>query len=325
MRVFVTGATGVIGRRVVPLLISAGHDVTAVGRSADKRRALEAQGARAVDVDVFDAAALCPVFDGHDAVLNLATHIPASSMAMLFRHAWRENDRIRRDGSRALVDAALASGVQRFVQESFAPIYEDSGDAWLDESARVRPTAYNRTVLDAEASARRFASAGRVGSAGVVLRFGAFYGPDSRVLHEMVRVMKRGWAPLPGKCSAFISSIAHDDAAAAVVAALDLPSGTYNVTDDEPLRRGEWIDSLADAIGVAPPRPLPTWLVRLGGSTMELLTRSLRISNATLRTASPWRPRYPSVREGWRAIFSHRQSMGLDSGDRSPHRPIVYR
>src|SRR5262245_1462823 len=118
MRVFITGATGVIGRRVVPMLVKAGHQVSAIGRSPDQRETLAKQGARAVGVDMFDASALRPVVEGHDAIINLATHMPSSTTRMLLPWAWRENDRIRRDGSAALVDAALAAGVGRFIQES---------------------------------------------------------------------------------------------------------------------------------------------------------------------------------------------------------------
>jgi nucleoside-diphosphate-sugar epimerase len=299
MRIFVTGATGVIGRRVVPILVKANHRVTAIGRSASKRASLERQGAQVIEVDLFDVTALRHAFQGHDAVINLATHIPASSTSMLMPWSWRENDRLRREGSVALVTAATDAGVARFMQESFAPIYEDGGDEWIDEQWPGRPARYNRTVLDAERSAERFGAAGGVE---VVLRFAAFYGSDSRVLHDMVRMIRKGRSPLPGAQSAFISSISHDDAASAVVAALNVPAGAYNVTDNEPLRRGEWVESLADALHIARPKPLPGWIVRLGGSTMELLARSQRISNAKLRAATSWAPRWASVREGWAAM-----------------------
>ncbi|MEP7000740.1 MAG: NAD(P)-dependent oxidoreductase [bacterium] len=299
MRVFVSGATGVIGRRVIPLLVRSGNTVTAIGRSNAKRAAIERSGATALDADLFDRDSLRRALDGNDAIINLATHMPSSSTRMLLRWSWRENDRLRRDGSSALVDAALSTGVARFIQESFAPVYEDGGDRWIDEQWPLRPVAYNRTVLDAERSAARFSS---FGGAGVVLRFAAFYGGDSRVLHEMVDVVRKGWAPLPGARSAYISSISHDDAAAAVVAALNVSAGTYNVTDDEPVTRGEWLDSLANALAVARPKPLPPWLVRLGGSLTELLSRSLRISNAKFRAASAWEPCFPSIREGWRTL-----------------------
>ena len=299
MHVFVTGATGVIGRRVVPLLTAAGHHVTAIARSPGKRAALEREGATAVSVELFDSGKLRPLMAGHDAVVNLATHMPASSTRMLLPGAWRENDRVRREGSAALVDSALAAGVPRFIQESFAPIYEDGGDSWLDEGSPVRPAPYNRSVLDAEESAARFAAAG---GAGVVLRFALFYGHDARTLHDMLGMMRKGWAPLPGARSAFVSSLAHDDAATAVVAALGLPGGTYNVADDEPLPRGEWTDTLADAFGIARPKPLPGWLVKLAGPTMELLGRSQRMSNRKLREAAGWAPAFPSAAAGWKDV-----------------------
>src|SRR5262245_5330794 len=111
MRIFVTGATGVIGCRVVPQLLQDGHEVTAVTRSTGTASGLDRIGARPVQVDLFDRAALARVLPGHDAVINLATHMPSSMLRMLIRRSWRENDRIRSEGSACLVDAALAAGV----------------------------------------------------------------------------------------------------------------------------------------------------------------------------------------------------------------------
>ena len=195
MRIFVTGATGVTGRRAVPLLIAAGHEVTAVARSPEKAAALERAGARAAQVDLFDAATMRRAVEGHDTVVNLATAVPPSSRALL-PGAWKEMDRIRRDASAILVDAALAGGVGRFVQESFAPIYADNGDGWIDEGWTMRPARYNRSTLDAEASAERFT---RGGGTGVVLRFGWFYGPDAGgATLDMIGFVRKGWSPAPG-------------------------------------------------------------------------------------------------------------------------------
>ncbi len=298
MKVFVTGATGVIGRRAVPLLLKAGHEVSVGVRSVDRVAPL---GARALVVDLFDGRALERALAGHDAVINLATHMPSSMLRALLPGAWRENDRLRRDASRILVDAALAGRVGRFVQESFAPVYPDRGDAWINEDVPIEPTRYNRTVADAEASARRFAATG--GGAGVVLRFAAFYGPDAFQSLTMIEAVRKGFAPMPGRPDAFYSSVSHDDAAAAVVVALSLPAGAYNVADDEPLRRREVASVLAAAIGVAPPHPLPGWVAKLAGSLGELMSRSLRMSNRKLRSASGWAPRWPSLREGWPAML----------------------
>ena len=299
MKILVTGASGVIGRRVVPLLIAAHHEVTAVARTPEKRAQLARAGAVAIELDLFDPAATRRAFEGQDVVVNLATHMPSSSVAMLLPGAWRENDRIRRIGAATLVDAAISVGVGRFIQESFAPVYPDGGDGWIDETCPIHPARYNRTVADAEAAAARFMNSGR---SGVVLRFAAFYGPDARHVTDLIQFVKRGFAPIPGAPTAFISSVSHDDAAAAVVAALGVPSGIYNVADDCPVRHREFVDSLADALNVPHPTLPPLWMAPLFGSVGEALTRSLRISNGKLRGASGWAPGYASVREGWRAL-----------------------
>ena len=299
MKIFIAGATGVVGRRAIPLLVTAGYQVTAVGRTPEKRAKLEQIGATTLAVDLFNPEALRAAAAGHEVVINLATHIPPS-MRMFLPGAWAENDRLRSIASAYMVDAALAGGAERFIQESFAPVYPDCGDRWIDESTPIQPTRYNRSVADAEGSAQRFTSSGRTG---VVLRFATFYGPDAEHVHTLIQAIRRGWAPIPGAAGSFISSVSHDDAASAVVAALGVPAGAYNVADDEPLRRREYFDALATALGAPSPRLLPAWLAGLMGPLGETLARSLRISNRKLRTASGWAPQYPSVREGWRAVL----------------------
>lgn len=299
MRIFVTGATGVIGRRAVPALARAGHEVTAAVRSASKGAALERAGAELVHVDLFSPADLRRAVAGHDVVINLATHMPHSTFGMLVPGAWHENDRIRRLGSSRLVEAALAAGVERFIQESFAPIYVAQGDDWIDEDRPVQPARYNRSVLEAEAAARRFTEGG---GRGVTLRFAAFYGPDASQLGDMITFVRRGWMPLLGPARSYLSSVSHEDAAAAVTAALDVPAGIYNVGDDEPMRHRDFADALANALDVPHPRLPPAWTSHLAGSMGATLARSLRISNRKLRDASGWEPRYRSVREGFHSV-----------------------
>lgn len=311
MRVFITGATGVIGSRAVPRLVSAGHQVSALARSAANREALRQMGAVPAEADLFDVASLRRAMSGHDAVINLATHMPPSAKQMMLPWAWKANDRIRREGSAAVATAARAEGVERMVQESFAPIYVDRGDEWIDESTPVAPASYNRTTLDAERSAARFTEEG---GTGIVLRFAALYGPDAMLL-EMLDVMRKGWSPLPGNPTAYFTSVAQDDAASAVVAALGVPAGTYNVAEDEPMHRGDWVRSLATAAGIAPPKPIPKLLTALGGSTVRLLSRSQRISNRRFRAASGWSPRYASARDAWGDILQSLREAGRQTAE----------
>lgn len=298
MRVLVAGATGVVGRRAVPLLLAAGHRVTASGRDPQRLAALARAGATAVRLDLFDREAVRRAAEGHDVVVNLATHMPSSAVRGLLPGAFRENDRIRSEGAANLAAGAAAAGAARFIQESFAPVYEDGGAHWLDEQTSMRPAPYNRTVLAAERAAGRVRQAG---GTGVVLRFAYLYGADSRFLRDSLAMLRRGSAPLPGDPRAYVSSVSHDDAARAVAAALALPSGAYNVCDDEPLARAEFFAAMADAFGLRRPKPMPRWMARLMGATGELLGRSQRMSNAKLR-AHGWAPRDASVRTGLPAV-----------------------
>ena len=300
MKVFVAGATGVVGRRLVPMLLRGGHKVTAVARTANKAAGLRAVGAQTIEQDLFYRDTLAKAVAGHHVVINLATHIPSSSARIMLPWAWRENDHLRRVASANLADAAIAGGAERFIQESFAPAYPSCGADWIDEDMPLSPVRYNRSILDPERSAQRFTLSG---GDGVVLRFAAFYGPDAFQVQDMIHLVRKGWAALPGAADAYISSVSHDDAASAVFAALALPAGTYNVVDDEPLVRSAYFGLLAQELGVPPPRMQPAWMTRVLGSLGELLARSQRISNHRLRKATGWAPAYPSMREGWRAVL----------------------
>ena len=302
-KVFVAGATGVLGRRAVRLLVAAGYDVSAAVRSDPALELVRSLGARPVALELFDPVAVHAAVAGHDVVCNLATHIPAPGR-MALPGAWAENDRIRTEVSRHLADAAVAHGCPRYLQESIAFLYADAGDRWIDESSPIEPVANLRSATVAEAHASRVTAAG---GAGVVLRFAAFYGPDSDATVRMIAMARRRIAMAAGP-SGYMSSVTTDDAAAAVVAALAVPAGTYNVGDDEPVTRREFFDVLAGALGVAPPRMAPAGLAKLGGVKASVLTRSQRVANTTFVTASGWTPTSRSVRQGWPAVLAARGS-----------------
>ena len=273
MNVFVAGATGVLGRRAVARLVAAGHEVTGIARNPGKRAALDAAGVTPVEVNLFDREAVIAAVSGHDVVCNLATAIPVGDRASS-PSAWDDNDRIRREASRNLVDAALAAGAGRYVQESIAFLYADGGDRLLDESTPLEP-----------------------GGAGVVLRFGQFYGFDSGHTVEAIDAVRAGQPAELGPESAYRSPVTTDDAASAVVAALDAPRGVYNVVDDGPLPRTDYVDALAKALGVPPPAVRSVDMEPSPG--VAPLLRSLRVSNQRFTAKTGWRPQFPSAWEGW--------------------------
>jgi 2-alkyl-3-oxoalkanoate reductase len=298
MKIFITGATGVIGRRALVLLVRAGHDVTAAGHSPHKVAALKIPGVKPIGVDLFDKQTLGRCVAGQEVVINLATHIPASSLAALFPRAWKENDRLRRIASVNVAEAPMAGGAQRLIQESFAPVYPDCGDEWIDETTPLAPARYNRTVVDAERAAERCSAGGRVGA---VLRFASFYGPDAIQVIDLIRFIRRGWVPLPGRAEAFLSSVSHDDAATAVVAALARGTRRFQHGRRRADAAREFFNSLAEVLRAPPPRIPPPWMAHLFGSLGRLLARSQRISNKKLRAEIKWAPTYPSARAGWPA------------------------
>jgi nucleoside-diphosphate-sugar epimerase len=297
MKVFVAGGTGAIGGHAVPALIRAGHEVTALARTPEKAALLSKRGATPTMVSIFDPVALRDVFIGHNAVINLATAIPPTSRFMQTK-AWRDNDRVRTEGSAALVDAAIEAGVSRVVQESVSMLYRDRGDVWIDEDSPIDNFPMARANHAAEASANRFSA---TGGAGVVLGFGWFYGPGGTHSEEFLGLARRRICVMIGAPNTYVSSIHVVDAGAAVAAALTVAAGTYNIVDDEPLTKLDYAGALAAAAGKRACLRVPGRLALLLGDRSTSLTRSLRVSNTRFRAASGWAPIYPSAREGWMA------------------------
>lgn len=299
MKIFVTGATGVIGRRVVPQLLRAGHQVTGLARTDRKEALLRRFGATPVRVDLFDPAALTPVLTGHEVVANLATHVPPLERA-LEPTAWDVHNRLRNEASRSVTQAAAEAGCRIFIQESITFPYADKGAEWIEESDADNCPSEMASSRVAEAQAAWFSVNG---GQGIVLRFALFYAHDSSHTLEFQAAIRAGQSPFLGDPASYMSHIHAEDAAAAVVAALNAPAGIYNVADDQPLTRQELAAAIAELEGVAslaPPEPIQG---ELPGS-IEALTRSQRISNRHFKHTTGWTPRYPSVREGWRQILN---------------------
>jgi nucleoside-diphosphate-sugar epimerase len=299
MTIFVTGATGVLGRPVVRRLVAAGHVVHGLSRSIGNAALLRQLGAEPVEADLFDVASVRAALEDCDAVLHLATKIPPTSRAGRLS-AWVENDHIRREGTRTLVTAALASQATRtFIYPSFALVYPDGGDAWIDaENTPAAPTAIQQTTLDAEAEVRRFAAAG--GRRGLSLRMGAFYGPEVPSVQDQLRIARMGISPVPGRPEGYLPLIWIEDAADAIVAALDRgASGVYDVVDDNPLRRAEISAGMAAVVGRRRLHSLPAWLMRLvAGPGAASLSRSQRVSNRRFKAATGWTPTVADAHAG---------------------------
>lgn len=305
MKIVVTGATGVLGRRVLPLLADAGHGVTAVARG--KADAVRAAGAIPTEVDLFDPAAVTRMVDGHDAVVDLATRIPSVS-DMARRSAWRDNDRLRRDASAIMADAILATGATRHVRESYFGVFADGGDGPVTEDSPVDPAWPARTALDAEASTDRVTAGGGVG---VALRFGQFYAADAGHTQAQVALARRGIAPFLGDPDGYLPALHVDDAASAVVAALDAPAGTWVVADDAPATRRVHAAVLGSAVG-RELRVLPRLLTRVG--PLKAQDRSIRLDASAFRAATGWAPTVSTVHAGWHRIVADLDGDTSDGG-----------
>ncbi|MBD0860523.1 NAD-dependent epimerase [Gordonia sp. zg691] len=212
----------------------------------------------------------------------------------------------------ALVAAAVAAGVPRVLQESVAMVYVDSGHRWIDEKFPVEHYPIAAGNHAAEASAHRFTGSG---GAGVVLRFGMFYGAGAAHSEQLMALARRRIGFRAGRPDAYVSSIHLADAADAVVSALQVDSGTYNIVDDQPVTKRHHTEVMAGAVGTRPVVTGPGRGALLLGERTTSLTRSLRVSNKRFRSASGWRPRYPSVQEGY-AQMARQLDDGFDG-----HRP----
>jgi 2-alkyl-3-oxoalkanoate reductase len=299
MKVFVAGASGVIGRPTVRQLVAAGHEVTGMTRREERTAQIRAAGAAAVVCDAFDAAGLreAVAAAAPEVVVHLLTALPERYDR---KSDWLEpTDRIRREGTRNLIEAAVAAGARRMVAESIAFAYRQEGE-WVkgeDEAIedRVGPGV---AVADLERQVRE------ADLEGLVLRYGWLYGPGTyfgRGGQEAMEVERRRF-PVVGKGTGTFSFVSTEDAAAATVAAIERGApGAYNVVDDEPAPLREWLPVYARALGAKRPLRVPFWLARLaaGGQTARTALELRGASNAKAKEGLGWQPAQPSWRQGF--------------------------
>jgi nucleoside-diphosphate-sugar epimerase len=296
MKVFVAGATGVLGRATIPRLVAAGHEVRGSARSPEKAEQLRAQGAEPVTVDLFDPTSVRSAVEGCQGVVHMATSIPELTKGWK-SSAWEMNDRLRREGTQVIADACRDVGVEVLVKETVGFFYEDGGDQWIDEDWPIERQAFANASLDAEDITLAFTGEGR---RGVVLRFGLFYSHDARSLEESLRTAKLGMGPMVGAADGWRASIHVDDAASAIVAALDAPAGVYNVAD-EPITNAEWNAAFAAELGFKKLRSTPKAAMKVSGK-LNVLGASRRIDSSKFKEATGWQPQYPDAKVGLKAV-----------------------
>jgi nucleoside-diphosphate-sugar epimerase len=306
MRVFVAGAAGVIGRRLTPLLVAAGHEVTGMTRAPERAAAIEAMGATPAVCDVYDGERLVETVGAArpEVVVHELTDLPKAIDPRRAARDLAANDRIRSEGTPNLVRAAQRAGAGAIVAQSIAFAYATEGDAVKDERA---PLALDdpgprgstaRSVRDLETAVL---DAG--GLRGVILRYGHFYGPgtayDTGGGSTAAMVARRRF-PVVGDGGGLFSFVHVDDAARATVAAVEGDArGAFNVVDDEPAALHDWLPAYAEAIGARPPRHVPVWLARVAAGSLVVgaATQGRGASNARARRELGWAPEHPT----WRA------------------------
>lgn len=301
MKVFLAGATGVLGRRVVYRLRERGHQVVALARTPEKAHWLEEQGASPQSVSLFDAEELVRAADGCDVVVHAATSIPRK--ARVRPRDWAENDHIRREGTRSLTICAARIGASAYVQQSVVWVARPDDESAFDEDSPVVSHPLMQSAADGE---RIALDAGqRHGFSATVLRCGWFYGADAAHTRMFRDGLRRRQFPVVGKGDAIWACLHLDDAASAFATAIEQPqTGLWHVVDDEPVQVRDFLNQFAALLDSKPPRTVPVWLARLfaGKQAVEFFTHSTRTSNARFRRDFAWSPQYPSYREGLRQV-----------------------
>ncbi|MCC6712626.1 MAG: NAD-dependent epimerase/dehydratase family protein [Candidatus Dadabacteria bacterium] len=310
MKIYVTGATGVLGKRIVKELSGLGHAVTGMARSAKGEETVRSMGGAPSRADLFDKDALLKDVEGSDVVIHAATSIPVKKR--LKPEDFRLNDRIRREGTRIVAECAAEAGARRLVFQDVVWVARPEDGSFYDESSPVVPTPTLQSGIDGEKIVLE--AGGKRGMVATVLRCGFFYGSDTAHTRQMGAGLKKRAFPIIGDGEALWSLIHIDDAASAFVTAAleDLP-GIWHVVDDRPVRTGDFLNYFAGRIGAPQPYRFPVWLARFlaGSYSVGFFTASNNTSAGKLKSASGWSPKYPTYREGIQQVVRDWKAEGF--------------
>jgi nucleoside-diphosphate-sugar epimerase len=309
MKIFVVGATGAIGKRLLPVLVANGNEVVGTTRSAQRADQIRAMGAEPAVVDVLDRnAVMAAVMRAEpEVIVHQATALTGVSSFRNLDKTFEMTNRLRTQGTDNLLEAARAAGTRRFVAQSFAGWpFEQTGGPVKTEEDPLDPNPI-KTGRQTIAAIKHVESkvTGAPGIEGLVLRYGGFYGPGTSLAEgaDYYEAIKRRRLPIVGSGAGVWSFIHMDDAAGATLAAIEGgPPGIFNIADDEPAPVSEWLPEMAKIIGAKPPRRVPKWLGRiLAGEAMVILMTEVRgASNAKAKRELGWQPIWPSWRDGFR-------------------------
>jgi nucleoside-diphosphate-sugar epimerase len=313
MKIFVAGATGNVGSRLIPLLVDRGHQVVGTTRTATKADRLTSVGAEPIIVDGLDRDGLTTAVAKAepDVVVHQMTALSVSFDMRRIDQVFAMTNRLRTEGTDILLAATRSAGVRKFVAQSFAgwPYARVGGPVKTEEDPLdPSPPERLRDTLDAIRHLESAAlSAGNID--GVVLRYGGFYGPQSSISPdgEIVAMVRKRRFPIVGDGAGVWSFVHLDDVATATAAAIERGApGIYNIVDDEPARVADWLPVLAAAAGAKLPRTVPVWLGRLavGPQGVSMMTEIRGASNAKAKRELGWQLIHPSWREGFRSVLS---------------------
>jgi 2-alkyl-3-oxoalkanoate reductase len=307
MRVFIAGATGVIGRRLATRLVLAGHDVVGMTRTAAKCTDLRKMGVQPVVVDAFNDEAVISaiVASRPEVVVNQLTDLPRDYKIRKLRPYFERTGRLRLEGGCILLEAARRAGARRFVAQSVAFMYKVTGEQVVTEAsaefAEDAPAPFGPAATATHAAEELVLRAPDLEA--LVLRYGVLYGPGTHLAPDgsFARDARRRALPVIGSGEGLTSFVHVDDAVTATVIGLERGRGVYQVVDDEPAAARDWIPAFAAAVGAPRPWHMPTWLARpmAGAYTVEQMEMGRGASNARARLDLGWQPSFESWRRGF--------------------------
>jgi nucleoside-diphosphate-sugar epimerase len=310
MKIYITGATGVLGRRIVKDLASRGHKVVGMARSSRGEDTVRSLGGVPSRADLFDSKSLLPDVKGSDVVIHAATSIPVKER--MKQSDFALNDRIRREGTRVLTECAVQTGVKKLIFQDVVWVATPPDGSYFNENSPVNPNKSVQSGIDGENTVLQAGE--KFGFIPTVLRCGFFYGSDTAHTKTIAEGLKKRKFPIIGSGNNFWSNVHVDDAASAfVTAALEDLKGVWHVVDDSPVKVGEFLGAFAEKLGAAPPRRIPAWLGRLlaGSYAVNFFTASTNTSSKKLRAASSWTPKYPTYKEGFEQVINDWKAEGF--------------